>query len=525
MRIEPQHLIVSKKILQNILISAILIFSVLLVLQQANPARSKLGRDSGAYIYIGSQILRGAPPYLTAWDSKPPGIFLLDAAGLWLGKGTRWGIWLIEVISLTATAIFGFLAMREHFGIAVSLIASMIWLYALNRLLIGGNLTEEYSLFWGFLSSLLFILSLKKEYNLWLYVGIGLCAGGSFLLRPNNTGVQISIILTLIVLTLLRKQYLALVKRLIIIGAAALFPLGIVAIYLISKNALQASWEAAIIYNFFSYAGVHHFNLSGSLLTGIFHIGFISHFAFLGLLIALSELWPHIKEYSPHSAIVLWISINGLLEIALSALSGRNYEHYFINWLPFIAFSNALLITRVLPQFINWIQPKTLAILIVVTVLISASFNGVISTNLKSMFNPSSAAQYTDQVANYVRLHTTSDETVLVWGGQAGINFLSQRDSPVSYLFFPLGVPSSITNHLSEDYYQAIKTNPPKYIVDGNIYDFGHVIPLSTSEPVAWLSKNEIYKIPYLLETLKFIHDNYTLVQSIEGIDIYRLNR
>ena len=85
-----------REVLQNILIGVILVFSVLLVLQQANPARSKLGRDSGAYIYIGSHILRGEPPYLTAWDSKPPGIFLLDAVGLWLGKGTRWGIWLIS---------------------------------------------------------------------------------------------------------------------------------------------------------------------------------------------------------------------------------------------------------------------------------------------------------------------------------------------------------------------------------------------------------------------------------------------
>ena len=68
--------IILKDLLQNVLIGMILVFSALLVLQQANPARTKLGRDSGAYIYIGSHILRGAPPYLTAWDSKPPGIFL-----------------------------------------------------------------------------------------------------------------------------------------------------------------------------------------------------------------------------------------------------------------------------------------------------------------------------------------------------------------------------------------------------------------------------------------------------------------
>lgn len=514
-----------KILLQNALIGVIFVFSVLLVLQKADPAHTELGRDSGAYIYIGSHILRGEAPYLTAWDSKPPGIFLLDAAGLWIGGGTRWGIWLIEFISLTAAVIFGFLAMRETFGVVAALMASLIWLYVLNRLLIGGNLTEEYALFFGFLSVLLFTLSFKKENTFWLDIGIGFCAGGSFLFRPNNAGVQIAIVLTLVLLMLQKKHYFVLLKRLVVIGLAALLPLGIVAVYLISKNVLQASWEAAIIYNFFSYAGAHHFNLSGSLLMGIFHIGFIVHFTFLGLFVAISQLWPKTGEFLPNFPIALLIFINGLIEMAFSGLSGRNYEHYFINWIPFIAFSNALLITHIFPQISKWERKTVLAFLIIITALLGVSFHNGILTMWKSVSTSHFTAEYADPVAEYVRLNTTRDETVLVWGGQAGINFLAQRDSPVSYLFFPLGVQSRVTDRLSENYYRDITSNPPKLIVDGNTYDLDHVIPISVAEPIAWLSEHKIYETPYLLEVLKFIRENYTLVKNINGIDIYRLNQ
>lgn len=272
-----------------------LVFAALIVLQQANPALNKLGRDSGTFAYIGSLVLRGDAPYLTAWDSKPPGTFLINAAGLWLGRGTRWGPWFIEFISLSAAAIFGFLAMRKQFGVGVAaLLASMIWLYGLNGILIGGNLTEEYSLFFGFLSIFLFSLSLNKEKNTWLDVGIGLCAGSSFIFRPNNMGVQISIVLTMMVLMLMARQYVALFKRLIVIGVGALLPLGILAIYLVSKGALQAFWEASFLYNF-SYAGGHGFNLVSSFASGLSQIGFSAGIALFGLSVALIEVGSRSK--------------------------------------------------------------------------------------------------------------------------------------------------------------------------------------------------------------------------------------
>lgn len=91
MNIKSQFGSTVKDILQVLVAWAVIVFAALIVLQQANPALNKLGRDAGAFMYIGSRILRGDAPYLAAWDSKPPGTFLMSAAGLWLGHGTRWG--------------------------------------------------------------------------------------------------------------------------------------------------------------------------------------------------------------------------------------------------------------------------------------------------------------------------------------------------------------------------------------------------------------------------------------------------
>ena len=103
--------------LQYPLIVLLLLLAVLIVLSQANPLTTRLGRDSGMYAYVGSHLLQGKSPYLTAWEHKPPAIFFIDAAGLWFGGGTRWGIWAVEFIFLLATSLTAFEALKRFFGV------------------------------------------------------------------------------------------------------------------------------------------------------------------------------------------------------------------------------------------------------------------------------------------------------------------------------------------------------------------------------------------------------------------------
>ncbi|HNB42164.1 MAG TPA: hypothetical protein PLG52_11735, partial [Anaerolineales bacterium] len=68
------------------------------VLDLVNPSFDVPARDGGFFLYAGQQILNGKIPYQDFWDSKGPGIFYVNAFGLLLGGGSRWGVWAVEFI-------------------------------------------------------------------------------------------------------------------------------------------------------------------------------------------------------------------------------------------------------------------------------------------------------------------------------------------------------------------------------------------------------------------------------------------
>ena len=80
-----------------------------LILDLANPLFDQPARDGGFFLYAGQQILDGKLPYQDVWDSKGPAIFYTNALGLWLGGGSRWGVWFVEFL-----CIFGMLAILHH---------------------------------------------------------------------------------------------------------------------------------------------------------------------------------------------------------------------------------------------------------------------------------------------------------------------------------------------------------------------------------------------------------------------------
>lgn len=328
-----------------------IMFLILVTLQQANPLTTRLGRDSGIYIYVSNTLLKGEVPYISALETKPPGIFFIDAFALWIGHGTRWGIWLIEFIYLFASGCIGFYLFHRQFGFGPALIASAVWLLGLKLTLEGGNLTEEYSLLFGFCALLFWRLSEQRSNVFWLDAGIGICMGCSFILRPNNTGVQIAIILVMIFFHVMRKDYQSLFKRLIAIFVAAAIPVAVSGLFFYAFGALDVFFQAAILYNL-SYTG-GNIDLRGAFLGGIGNLGFSCGIALAGYFVALQKLRNQFVN-KDISSFLLWLAVNGILELFLSSLSGRGYQHYFICWLVAVASATAILIYYVFPDFCLW---------------------------------------------------------------------------------------------------------------------------------------------------------------------------
>jgi hypothetical protein len=79
-----------------------------LVMLPENPANMAWpSRDSGVFLYAGWRILSGELPYRDIWDHKPPLIYYLNALGLVVSGGSRWGVWCIEFILLFTAALLG----------------------------------------------------------------------------------------------------------------------------------------------------------------------------------------------------------------------------------------------------------------------------------------------------------------------------------------------------------------------------------------------------------------------------------
>lgn len=510
-------------IVKLLLTAFIIFFSTFLVLEKSNPMSMALGRDAGAFAYIGNQIRHGDVPYLDVWDSKPPGVFFVNALGLILIKGSRWGIWFVEFLFLSLSTVFGFVAARKKFGLIISLASVLVWHYALNRTLIEGNFTEEYSLLFGFLSMFLFIRAIGKEKTFLEDAGIGICFGFSFLFRINNTGAQVSIFLVLLILHIARRDFIGLIKRYSVIGVASMIPVGLVAAYLIPKNAFGAFWEASITYNF-AYSG-NHFDPASSLSSGLAYIGFAGGIAMLGVFKAWQECVAKIKNIIDIEPIILWISLAVVVEVVFSGISGRNYTHYFINWMPLVAFGSALIISRFFSS-LEEAEGKRLILLGGMSVFLIVFFSRQpleFYEDIKPLILHLKVTEKEDPVAKYINVRTNKDQTVLVWGGQAGINFLAKRESPTPYLFYPLYEPSEITDRMAADFYDRLISNPPEYVVDGAGNDSHYsLIPLSTSDPESWLKTYQVYKTPYLIETLEFIRGNYKYVDTIKNVDIYK---
>src|SRR5262245_57860299 len=62
------------------------------------------GRDQGIYAMVARTILDGGMPYRDAFDFKPPGIFLIFTLSRALFGSAQWGVRVLEIAGLIATA-------------------------------------------------------------------------------------------------------------------------------------------------------------------------------------------------------------------------------------------------------------------------------------------------------------------------------------------------------------------------------------------------------------------------------------
>jgi hypothetical protein len=512
----------------------ILLLGVLtaLALAQAIPLYETPNRDGGLFMYMGDQLLKGKLLYVDIWDNKGPLIFYINALGLFLGQGYRWGVWGMEFIFVFLSAFLGFITIKRMWGLAPAIFATCLWLVGFNNVMRGGNFTEDYSLLFNFAAIYLFWNDLQKGPKWSHQFMIGVVLALNFLLRANNIGVELSIVLVLFVSAFLDKEWSVSLKKLAWMSAGSLVVFALVAIYFYSLGTLEEMVTAGYTYNFFYSDGD---GAKGGLFTsfrrGLNLLGYPALPALLGYLVLFRKLPETIRNGEKSSRDFYIFLLIGLpVEVLFSSLSGRNYPHYYICWSPYIAVLSGLILYYLISPAINEdLQRRSISTLSAVILLIGlASFstlNQYTPAIYRLLFDRAAGIEYIHPVAKYIRENTNPSDTVLVWGFQPYINLMARRDSPTGILSYPVLVESPFSDELNGRFLQDLIENRPVLIVD-MVNPDNDTIPFIDPDMRETQSQRlKRFKPPANLDTVfKYIFENYHVEDRIGGVLIYRLN-
>lgn len=515
------------KSLKSHTILLIILFSVLAltVLAQANPGTELPSRDYGFYIHIAKQIVKGQLPYVTAWDSKPPAIFYLNAFALRLGRGFRWGVWLVEFAFLFSAIVVSYYLLNKFFGNVSALFGIFIWLWGMNMTLEGGNFTEEYPLTFHFLALLLLFYLIQNPKQRLFNLILGLLFSFSFLFRPNNALIEAITILVYGGTLLWRRDSKSFFHAVMWVSLGIFIPLAATSAYFAYYGQFKTLLEASIIYNLaYSAADV---SATSPIKIGFQYLNIVAWIGLIGYILLFIKL-SSLKK-SPYLPVFLVIVIGSPLMVAFSDLAKRNYGHYYLNWLPFIGVLSAFAFHTIqekinLPSLKRLPSSTSILFSLLISITVFVLSNGL-SKYIEAVdrFFTSSEREARSPISIYVENHTNPDEYVIFWATNPGEYFMSHRNAPYAGLYYPQLVPSAAADRLNEDFLDGLINKKPVLIVDLGRLSIPSLDPVKREEQKA-MGVYPTVTPANLDQVLKYIEDNYYLAAVIKNKPIYRLN-
>jgi Dolichyl-phosphate-mannose-protein mannosyltransferase len=512
---------------QTILLFILFAVLALIVLTQANPGTELPNRDYGFYAYIGKQIVKGQLPYLDVWDSKPPAIFYLNAFALRLGRGLRWGIWLVEFIFLFAAITASYHLLKKLWGVAPALFGIFIWLWGMDFTLQGGNYTEEYPLVFHFLALTLLLSLIQNPKQRLFKLSLGLLFSISFLFRPNNALVEAVIILVFGITLLWKRDYQAFFTAVLWVSLGIIIPLAVTSAYFTYHGLFYAMFEASILYNL-AYSSTQ-LTATSPVKVGFEFLNLAAWVGLTGYLLVIAKTRSILK--SPYLPLYIVLLVGFPIAVFFSDPAKRNYGHYFLNWLPFIALLSAFALNTVLEKLVpkkdeqhamtSLLLPSS-ALIVAILVLV---FTGRASAYIKAFDRlfTSSEREVRSPIAIYVDNHTNPGEYVVFWSTNPGENFMARRDAPYAGLYYPHLVPSNAADRLNEAYLEDLKLKKPVLIVDLGRLTVPSLDPAIREEQKS-MGVYPTNPPDNLDEVLNYIEENYYLVAVIKEKPVYRLN-
>ncbi len=458
-----------------------------------------LERDSGVFLYTARRVLVGGLPYRDVWDHKPPLIYYIDALGVALTDRGLPGVVLLEFAALLLATVLGALAVARVLGLLPALIAAGAWTLTLPILLDGGNLPEEFALPLQFLAIALYVSSSRAGPKRATWVALGAAAGAAVMLKPTVVGVWAAIYLCEAARALRARSFSAFIGPLVLGIPGALAVLAPVGLFFAASGTAGDLIDQVVRANAV-YSTASATERLAALAVGlkIWTFSGLLPIALIGWTIAVARLAR--ASVAGTSDRLLMVAVLALpVEFALASAPGRDYPQYFVASLPALSLLVAVAVAaaRVMVERVaqrTRIAPRALLLAVFGLALVPfATVSPAVALDRQQRGANDQQRNRRDATA-YVTVHTEPTQSVLFWGGEAGLNYTSGRRSPTRFAYqYPLYL-RGYQNAAQVDLLLAqVAADPPALIVDASSSDAVFVAPLSADERRDWRPSDPRY--------------------------------
>jgi hypothetical protein len=382
---------------------------------------------------------------------------------------------------------------------------------------IGHNLTEEYTLLFQFAALYIFWRSLNSQRALHCFFLLGLTMGAAFLLRPNNIGTHLSIIIYQVLSGVLSKDWGRSSRKIAVLLAGFFAVLGITAVYFTYHNAFGDLVDQMFIFNM-KYANASGEDRLISTLAVLF-----ASVSFSVVVVVLTTWilgWRQVigkQQTLDAQRVLLLVALIGLpVETVLAGFSGWVYAHYAMALLPVIAVLVAFFLHGLSSNLKHRSPVINYGVLLIV--LIWTTYKPV-----SQMYTDLSGRQSDEtlQLLADVQSAAADHDYLIFWGAETTHNFLVGKNAPSRYVYqYPLFTADYVTSAMVEEFLAGIVRERP-LIIDTSLTN-PNVPPLNEAERTAWMtrqnSRRQIYSdknMPHLQPVFSYIQNNYTIVDAI----------
>jgi len=457
-------------------------------------------RDEGEYAYIAQQILKGVPPYVSAYSMKLPGIYVVYALIMTLFGQTHTGIHLGLLIFNAATIFVVFLLAQKLFGSIAAVAAGGAYsILSMTAQVTGLWANAEHFVVLPALVGLLLICNSNGKIGYVRLLIAGLLFGLAFIIKQHGIFFPMFGALYLLYSGLRNKpiKWTKVIVAQVVFAAGAVTPFVLVCFFFWRNGTFDKFWFWTFTYAR-GYATVVPLDRvwelfawpAENIIEESFPIWVLSIFGFFAVTV--------IKRYRRWAVLTAGFFVFSFLAVC----PGFYFRgHYFIFLLPAAAILAGAGLAAI-DIFFQRIMPVILRVFIIGAIGLGAAGYSLYQQR-EYLFELSpedvcrkvyDANPFPEslRIAEFVRANSRPDATIAVIGSEPQICFYSGRRSATKYIYtYPLMELQPSAMLMQEEMIAQIETVNPEFVIFVDI-------------PMSWLVRpNSVKKIfewcpPYL---------------------------